>query len=152
MWVGGPVFFRRRGREPRDTTLTPKDTVRAYVDAFNAGDWARMRELFTPDGEVMGVLGSVPIEGAFPIWQELHAGTTTRLEVLALAEEGGSVVARLRERGHFVGPFRGLSDLQPTGGRYELVAMEWFEFRDGRIAKRWGARDSASMRTQVLST
>ena len=129
--------------------MTPKDIVRAYVRAFNAGDWGAMRELFTPDGQVTGVLGSVPIEGALPIWRELQDGMTMRLEIEALAEEGDAVVARLRERGRFVGPFRGLADLAPTGRTYELLAMEWFEFRDGRIASRWGARDSASMRSQV---
>lgn len=126
-----------------------KETVHAYVEAFNAGDWVRMRDLFTPDGHVTGVLGSVPLESALQIWRELHEGMTMRLEIEALAEDGDSVVARLRERGRFVGPFRGLPDLQPTDRPYELLAMEWFEFREHRIARRWGARDSAAMRNQV---
>lgn len=130
-------------------TLTPKDTVRAYVRAFNEGDWARMRELFTEDAQISGVLGSVPLEAAFGIWRELNEGMTMRLEIEALAEEGANVVARLRERGKFVGAFRGLEGLQPTNRAYELLAMEWFAFRDGRIARRWGARDSAAMRSQV---
>jgi steroid delta-isomerase-like uncharacterized protein len=129
--------------------LTPKDTVRAYVEAFNAGDWPRMRELFTPDGQVSGVLGSAPLEGALAVWRELHEGMSMRLEIEALAEDGASVVARLRERGRFVGAFRGIPDTAPTGKTYEILAMEWFEFRDGRIARRWGARDSAAMRSQV---
>jgi predicted ester cyclase len=28
--------------------------------------------------------------------------------------------------------------------------MEWFEFADGRITARWGARDSAAIARQVL--
>ena len=128
-----------------------KDTVRAYVEAFNAGDWARMTELFTPDGQVVGVLGASPLGRALDVWQELHQGMTATLEIEALAEEGENVVARLRERGRFVGVFRGLADLKPTGKPYELAAMEWFEFSGGRIARRWGARDAASMRAQVTS-
>ena len=129
--------------------MTPKDTVRAYVEAFNAGDWARMRELFTPDGQVSGVLGSAPLEAALAIWGELHEGMSIRLEIEALVEEDANVVARLRERGRFVGAFRGIPDVAPTGKTYEILAMEWFEFRDGRIARRWGARDSAAQRSQV---
>jgi predicted ester cyclase len=33
---------------------------------------------------------------------------------------------------------------------YEIVAMEWFEIEDGRIARRWGARDSAAITRQVI--
>jgi predicted ester cyclase len=142
--VRGAAFVERE-----DPDLTPKDTVRAYVEAMNAGDWARLRELFAPDGHVSGVLGSVPVDAAFPIWRELHEGMSMRLEIEALAEDGAHVAARLRERGRFVGPFRGLADAQPTGKAYEIPAMEWFEIRDGRIVNRWGARDSAAMRSQV---
>jgi len=30
-----------------------------------------------------------------------------------------------------------------------LVAIEWFEVRDGKIRRRWGARDSASQARQL---
>ena len=129
--------------------MTPKETVRAYVEAFNAADWGRMAELFTPDAEILGVLGTAPIATALNIWRELHAGMGERLQIEALVEEGPHVVARLRERGRFVGPFRGLPGVEPTGKAYEIPAMEWFEFRDGRIARRWGARDSAAMLRQI---
>ncbi len=129
--------------------MTPKEAVRAYVEAFNQGDWRRMRELFTADGQVAGVLGAAPLERAIDVWRELQGGMSMRLEIEALVEEGACVAARLRERGRFVGQFRGLPDLEPTGRTYELLAMEWFEFSEGRIARRWGARDAASMRTQV---
>jgi predicted ester cyclase len=53
---------------------------------------------------------------------------------------------RYTERGTFTGPFRGQT---PTGKSYELVAMEWFVVRDGRIHRRWGARDSAAQARQI---
>ena len=31
----------------------------------------------------------------------------------------------------------------------ELVAMEWFTLRDGKIVRRWGARDHASQMRQI---
>jgi hypothetical protein len=36
-----------------------------------------------------------------------------------------------------------------TGKSYEMVAMEWFEIKDGLIHRRWGARDSASQSKQL---
>jgi hypothetical protein len=74
--------------------MSNKGVVLRYVDAFNAGDLARLRTIFTEDAVVQGVL-------------------------------------------------------EPTGKTYEIVAMEWFELRDGRIARRWGARDSASQARQI---
>ena len=129
--------------------MTPKETVRAYVEAFNAADWDRMGELFTPDAEILGVLGSAPIADALAIWRELHTNMTERLEIADLVEEGPQVVARLVERGRFVGPFRGMPGAAPTGKAYAIGAMEWFQFRDGRICRRWGARDSAAIVRQV---
>lgn len=32
---------------------------------------------------------------------------------------------------------------------YEIVAMEWFHLRDGKVAARWGARDSATIMRQI---
>lgn len=34
--------------------------------------------------------------------------------------------------------------VEPTGKSYELVAMEWSEIEDGKIRRRWGARNAAS--------
>ena len=43
-------------------------------------------------------------------------------------------------------PFRGSG---PTGKSYELIAMEWFQLRDGKIYRRRGARDTASQARQM---
>ena len=53
---------------------------------------------------------------------------------------------RYTERGTFRAPFRGEP---PTGKSFELVAMEWFLLVDGRITRRWGARDHASQMRQL---
>lgn len=41
---------------------------------------------------------------------------------------------------------------EPTGKSFELVAIEWFELRGGKISKRWGARDMASQARQMGMT
>lgn len=122
------------------------DVVRQYVEAFNQGDSDALRDLFTPDALVYGVLGSAGLDEALPIWRELHAAFGIVLTIEDLIAEGDQVAVRYTERGTFTCPFRGK---QPTGRAYELVAMEWFVLREGRIHRRWGARDSAAQARQI---
>lgn len=126
-----------------------KAAVRSYVDAFNAHDVARLTRLFAPEARIWGVLGAGSLDMAMGIWRELHEGMEMRLEILDLVAEGDSVAVRLRETGRFIGPFRGMGELAPTGRPYEVAAMEWFRLEDGKITERWGARDSAAILRQV---
>lgn len=130
--------------------MTKIETIKAYVDAFNAGDWVRMRALFTDDAVIRGVLGWGRLDEVLPVWRELHDGMAEHLEIEAVAQDGDTVVVRFKETGRFVGPFRGLQGQPPTRRPYEVVAIEWFEFAGDRIARRWGARDSAAISRQVL--
>ena len=123
-----------------------KSVVRQYVKAFDRGDTDGLRAVFTADAVVHGVLGSAGIDAALSIWQELHHAYRIELTVDDMVAEGDRVAVRYTERGRFVGPFRGQ---EPTGKAYQLVAMEWFAFRDGRVQARWGARDSAALARQV---
>ena len=45
-----------------------------------------------------------------------------------------------------VGSFRGGP---VTGKSFEVVAMEWFNIKDGKIHRRWGARDNAAQFRQM---
>src|ERR1043166_5119495 len=124
-----------------------KDVVRRYVEAFNRGDVdALQNEIFAPDAVVQGVLGWGGMDVVVPIWRELHSALQIAMQIEELVAEGDTVAARYTERGTFVGPFRGN---QPTGKSFELVAMEFFEIREGRIVRRWGARDHASQMRQI---
>lgn len=126
-----------------------KAVIADYVAAFNAGDLERLRALHTPDAVIYGVLGWGRIDAILPIWGELHAGLAINLTIDDLSAEGDRVAARFTERGVFRAPFRGKA---PTGKAYELVAMEWYEMRDGLIHRRWGARDGASQARQLEMT
>ena len=123
-----------------------KATVRAYVEAFNRGDMKALRELFTPDALVHGVLGWGGMDEVVPLWLQLHDAFGITLGIEEIVAEGDVVAVRYTERGRSRGPFRGQP---PTGKPYEIVAMEWFLLRDGRIHRRWGARDSASQTRQM---
>jgi steroid delta-isomerase-like uncharacterized protein len=123
-----------------------KQIVRQYVEAFNRGDLGALQQLFTPDALIYGVLGWGGLSEVMPVWQELFEAFGMQLTVEEIIAEGDRVAVRYTERGTFNGPFRGN---QPTGKSFELVAMEWFILRDGKIHRRWGARDSASQARQI---
>lgn len=123
-----------------------KAVVRAYIEAFNRGDLPALRELFTPDALVYGVLGWGGLPEVEPIWRDLHAAFGIQLVAERMIAEGDTVAVRYTERGTFRAPFRGQP---PTGKSFELVAMEWFTMQDGKIQRRWGARDAASQVRQL---
>jgi steroid delta-isomerase-like uncharacterized protein len=129
-----------------NTPDSNKRVVLQYVDAFNRGDLDTLRQLFTPDGVVQGVLGWGKMDEIIPIWKELHEAFAIELTLEEIIAEGDAVAVRYSERGEFRAAFRGNA---PTGKRYELVAMEWFTLRDSKIARRWGARDSAAQARQI---
>jgi steroid delta-isomerase-like uncharacterized protein len=123
-----------------------KRVVLEYVEAFNRGDTDALRRLFTDDALVYGVLGWGGLDAVVPVWEEIHAAFALNMQVEAIIAEGDTVAVRYVERGTSVGPFRG----GPVTGRsFEVVAMEWFVFKDGRIQRRWGARDNAAQLRQM---
>ena len=79
--------------------MTNEEIVRAYVQALNAGDWAAMEPLFTPDATIRGVLGWGGLDVVLPVWRELHEGMSMHLEIEELVAAGDTVVARFRESG-----------------------------------------------------
>lgn len=123
-----------------------KQVVLAYVDAFNRCDLDALSKLFTSDALIYGVLGWGTIEIAKPIWKELHECLNANLHVEAIVAEENIVAVRYTERGKSVQSFRALP---VTGKSYEVVAMEWFEMKDGLIYRRWGARDWSTMAKQM---
>jgi predicted ester cyclase len=123
-----------------------KELVRKYADAFNRGALGEIAAMCTDDVQIHGVLGYGGLDVALPIWRSLHHDMAMKFEVVDLCGEGDNVVARFIETGVFQGPFQGK---KPTGKPHKITAMEWFEFRDGKIAMRWGARDSAAIMRQT---
>lgn len=123
-----------------------KAVVRQYVDAFNRGDLTALKELLAGNAEIQGVMGKGLFERVEPIWRQLIEGYGMQLTIQGLIAEENVVAARYIERGTFRAPAFGH---QPTGKSYELVAIEWFEIEEGKIRRRWGARDSASQMRQL---
>jgi len=123
-----------------------KEVVRRYVDAFNRGDLAALRSLLADDAEIQGVMGKGLFDKVEPIWRQLIEGYGMRLRIEEMVAEGDKVAVRYTETGTFKAPAFGH---EPTGKSYELVALELFEIENGRIKRRWGARDAASQARQL---
>ncbi len=120
--------------------------VNEYVNAFNSGDLDQLRSLFSEDAEIQGVFGRGLMDKITPIWKQLILGLGMQLKIEDIISEGNKVAVRYTETGTFKGEFQGN---KPTGKSYELIAMEWFIIEDGKIKKRWGARDFASQAKQI---
>jgi len=123
-----------------------KSVIRAYVEAFNAGDFERLRAVHAPDAVVRGVLGWGAVDDVMPIWRDLVECLAIHLEIEELVCEGERAAARFKETGTARKEFRGMP---ATGKSYELVAMEFYEIGNGLIRRRWGARDAASQARQL---
>ena len=123
-----------------------KQVVLDYVDAFNRGDEEALKTLFAPEALVYGVLGWGGLAQVVPIWREIKAAFAIELQVESMIGEDDIVAVRYVERGTSVGAFRGGP---VTGKSFEVVAMEWFEIKDGKIHRRWGARDNAAQFRQM---
>jgi steroid delta-isomerase-like uncharacterized protein len=128
------------------STPDNKAVIFDYVHAFNRGDLDGLCRLFAPDALVDGVLGWGRMDKVRPVWEQLITCFKMNLQVEMMIEEGDVVAVRYTERGVFSAPYRGTP---PTGKSYEVVAMEWFVFRDGVIIRRWGARNSAAIFRQM---
>jgi steroid delta-isomerase-like uncharacterized protein len=123
-----------------------KKIVRDYVEAFNRGDIDALTQLFAPDALVYGVLGWGGLNQVVPIWQEIKAAFAIQLQIESIIADGDIVAVRYVEGGTSVGSFRGGPI---TGQSFEVVAMEWFVMKDGKIHRRWGARDNAAQLRQM---
>lgn len=123
-----------------------KQVVCQYVEAFNQGDLGKLKSLLAEDAEIQGVFGKGLFEKIEPVWRQLIEGYGMQLSIEGMIAEGNIVAVRYLETGTFRAPAFGH---QPTGKSYELVAMEWFEIENGKIKRRWGARDSASQARQL---
>lgn len=136
--------------EPAMTQIDPasaKAVVRAYVDAFNRGDLRALRALLADDAVIQGVTGVArDWERIESVWRQLIEGYGMQLRIEEIVADGNTVAVRYTETGTFRAPAFGHA---PTHRSYELVAMEFFEISDGRIRRRWGARDAASQQRQL---
>lgn len=123
-----------------------KALIVEYTRLFNEGKLDALTKLFTEDALVHGVLGWGSVQEVLPIWEALVDGLGIQLHIEDLLSENQQVVARMTETGISRAPFLGHP---ATGHTFSLLAMEWFQIQDGKIHRRWGARDASSQARQL---
>jgi steroid delta-isomerase-like uncharacterized protein len=117
--------------------MTPKATLQAYFEAFNAGDIDGMISCLTEDVEHHVNQGGVRRgRDAFRAFSEHMARCyRERLDdlVVMVSEDGSRGAAEFTVRGAYLATDEGLPEAR--GQTYTLPAGTFFTLRDGRIAR-----------------
>jgi predicted ester cyclase len=108
-----------------------KTAVRRLVEeVMNDGRLDLIDELCTPELAAGARRWIAPFRESFP---------DVQMEVVQLTAEGDTVAAHFRCSGTHLGPWRGH---EPTGRRFRVDEVYFFEFADQRIAGAWGIEDT----------
>lgn len=115
-----------------------KAVVRRLVDeVMNQGRLDVLDELYTPQLAEDARRWIAPFRTSFP---------DVQMQTVALVAEGGTVAARFLCAGTHLGEWRGHA---PTGRRFRVDEVYFFQFTDGRIAGAWGLEDTARRLKQL---
>lgn len=122
------------GRAATGTTATAepqKAVVQRLVDeVMNAGRLDVVDELYTPELASHARGWMAPFRESFP---DVH------MEIVQMVAEGDTVAARFTCSGTHLAAWRGH---EPTGRRFRVDEVYFFEFAGGRIGRAWGLEDT----------
>jgi predicted ester cyclase len=108
-----------------------KEVVRRLVDeVMNDGRLDVLEELYAPELAGAARRWIEPFRESFP---DAH------MEIVEIVAEGDRAAARFVCTGTHLARWRGH---EPTGRRFKVDEVYFFEFRDGRVAKAWGLEDT----------
>ena len=117
--------------------MTAADTIRAYYDAFNAGDMDRFLALLTDDvAHDINQGGRQIGKDAFAKFMD-HMNRCYREDltdmVIMVNEDGTRGAAEFIVNGTYLATDEGLPEAK--GQTYRLPAGAFFEIRDGKVAR-----------------
>jgi predicted ester cyclase len=133
----------------RDEARKKAVYLRLVDEVINDGRFDGVEDLFTPDyvDHARPHLAPVGIAGIRIVPRRIrYAFPNIRLTVEDIIGEGDLTAARVTARGTHLRPFRGI---EPTGLPVEWTIMDFFRFRDGKVAERWGTVDSQILLEQL---
>jgi ketosteroid isomerase-like protein len=134
--------------------MTARELVAAYFAALDAGDAARIADLFSDDCEIHRPEAPEPLVGVKTV--EVIVSMAHRIyekfetTVLDVIEDGESVAVRVRHDAVYKGEWRtriGRFDLAGTPTCWEAMAL--FRVRDGKIVEERVFRDELGMLLNV---
>jgi len=132
----------------------PIDVARDSVDAFNASDWGRLRDLHTADYVDDEVATGRVLEGIEPSleaargWKRAFPDATGT--VTGAYGDGPVAVLEITWRGTNDGPMETPDGEMPATGRsVEIRACQVFEVEDGKIKSSRHYFDMVAMMTQL---
>lgn len=117
--------------------MTAADTIRAYYDAFNAGDMDRFLSLLTDDvAHDINQGARQTGKDAFAKFMD-HMNRCYKEEltdmVIMVSEDGTRGAAEFIVNGTYLATDEGLPEAK--GQTYRLPAGAFFEIRDGKVAR-----------------
>jgi steroid delta-isomerase-like uncharacterized protein len=124
--------------------------VRESVEAFNAGDMARLLAVAAPDIVIHYAEMPEPLQGR-ETWQQGYelakrAFPDLKIRVDDLVAAGDKVALRLTLTGTHQGEFQGIP---ATGRTISYVSHEFYRVADGTFAEEWICSDMASLFRQL---
>jgi predicted ester cyclase len=119
-----------RQAPPLAGTVHKAVVERLVTEVMNEGRLDVIDELYTPELAAQARGWMAPFRESF---LDVH------MQVVQLVAEGDTVAARFICSGTHLGAWRGH---QPTGRRFRVDEVYFFEFTDGRIAQAWGIEDT----------
>ena len=133
------------------TTADNKETVRRMIEeGFNEDDLELADELVAEDCVLHEAGQEEPIRGPEGVKEFLRtyrsAFPDARIEIEELIAEGDTVVVRWTASGTHEGDLMGI---QPTGNEVEIMGMEMYHVRDGKLAEGWEIFDGLTMMAQL---
>jgi len=124
--------------------------LRDSIEAFNAGDMAKLLTVAAPDIIIHYAEMQEPLQGR-ETWQQGYelmkrAFPDLRIRVDDLVAAGDKVALRLTLSGTHPGEFQGIP---ATGRTISYVSHEFYRLADGLVGEEWICSDMASLFSQL---
>jgi steroid delta-isomerase-like uncharacterized protein len=132
--------------------MSASDVVRAWEDAFEANDQARLKELSTDDYVDHWPPPDVPssIDGAIAFRQLIAAGFPDMSQTLdEVIEQGDTVASRWSSTAKHTGEFMGIP---ATNKKVEVKGISFYKVRDDKVAETWNMVDFAGLMEQLSAS
>lgn len=128
--------------------MTPKEVVKAFVDAHNKHDVEKMMSLLTEDSIMIDVCAPIPLDSKADVrklYQMIFAAIDIRWDITGMISEGNKVFVALRTTGPGIGPWLG-RDIK--GAQVDVFEGMFIETQANQIKRTMFYSDTATLTRQ----